>query len=142
MALSLMFYSCKDTNSAEATAEKFIFSMARLDMESARSLSTKDTWRILKLFDVATKEMDEEEKDALAFKIDKFTITNTEPINDSTVIITYETQPEFMPFSALKLVRQEDSEGKGRWKVDISSLDSIGNDNEIIIEEMKAVEED
>lgn len=142
LVLSSFFYSCKDTNSAEATAEKFIFSMSRLDMESARSLSTKDTWRILKLFDAATKDMTEEEKDALTFNINKFTVTKSEPINDSTVVITYETEPEYLPFASLKLVRQEDSEGNGKWKVDISSLDSLDADNDKVIEEMKAVDSD
>lgn len=137
--LAILFYSCKNTNSPQAVTEKFLNSFVKMDYETAKSLSTKNTWGLLDIWASFSKDIPEEiKKDkAAGFKVK---ITESRKESDSTVIITYTTEPKVLPFNKLRLLKQTDQEGRERWKVDISTLDLVGGEELNIEEEHKAVE--
>ncbi|RYG29578.1 MAG: hypothetical protein EOO01_38010 [Chitinophagaceae bacterium] len=142
LALALLvtiFYSCKNTNSPQAVTEKFLSSFVKMDLETAKSLSTKNTWGLLDIWASFSKDVPEamRQEKAANFKVK---ITETRKESDSTMIITYTSEPKILPFNKLRLLRQVDQEGRERWKVDISTLDLVGGDEMYIEEENKAVE--
>ena len=140
MALfSIAIYSCKNTNSPQAVAEKFLNSFVKMDYESAKALSTKNTWGLLDIWASFSKDIPEEvrKEKAANFKVN---ITESKKESDSTMIITYTTEPKILPFNKLRLLKQTDQEGRERWKVDISTLDLVGGEEMYIEEENKAVE--
>ncbi len=71
------------------------------------------------------QEMPESEKNAL-FQNFKVKVTDSKKESDSTVIVTYVTEPKILPFNKLRLLQQKDLEGNIKWKVDISTLDLVG----------------
>jgi hypothetical protein len=131
--------SCKNTNSPQAVTEKFLSSFVKMDYETAKSLSTKNTWGLLDIYASFAKDIPEEiRKEKTAnFKVK---VTETKKESDSTMIVTYTTEPKILPFNKLRLLKQTDAEGRERWKVDISTLDLVGGDEMYIEEENKAVE--
>lgn len=132
-------YSCKNTNSPQAVTEKFLSSFVKMDYETAKSLSTKNTWGLLEIWASFSKDIPEEVRKEKASNF-KVNITESKKESDSTVIITYTTEPKILPFNKLRLLKQTDQEGRERWKVDISTLDLVGGDELYIEEEKKAVE--
>lgn len=139
---STVLVACKNTNSPDQTATKFLSSMYSMDFELARSLSTKNTWNIIKILEHKTKDVTEEEKSALIGKL-KVTITEIIPETDSTELVYFTTEPDFQIFPALRILSQTDADGRVRYKVDNSSLDSLsGGDALIVTENMKPFEED
>lgn len=140
MALVItLIYSCKNTNSPQAVTEKFLNSFVKMDYETAKSLSTKNTWGMLDIWASFSKDIPEAIKKEKAANF-KVRITESKKESDSTMIITYITEPKILPFNKLRLLKQTDQEGRERWKVDISTLDLIGGDELYIEEEKKAVE--
>lgn len=133
----IVFYSCKNTNSPQAVTEKFLNSFVQMDYETAKSLSTRNTWELLDIWASFAKDIPEEVKKekAEAFKVK---INDSRRESDSTVIVSYTTEPKVLPFDKLRLLRQTDLEGRERWKVDISTLDLIGGEE--LYEEQKGVE--
>jgi hypothetical protein len=132
---------CKNTNSPEITAAKFITSVRQMDYETAKSLSTKSTWTLLQIMEANTKHLTEEEKEAFV-KDFKVKILQREDENDSTVVLTYVTNPEFVIVPKLRLRSEEDQDGRIRWKVDISSLDDLGIGDDEIEERVSPIMED
>ncbi len=137
--LVVAFYSCKKTNSPQAVTEKFLNSFVRMDYESAKSLSTQNTWELLDIWASFAKEIPDEVKKKKAENF-KVTITDTKRESDSTYVVTYTTEPKILPFNKIRLLRQADQEGRERWKVDISTLDLLGGEELYIEEENKAVD--
>lgn len=125
---STLFISCIDTNSPEAVTEKFLFCFAKFDFETAKSISTRSTWELITIMDANMKEFSEEEKKKKEKDI-QIKITSREQETDSTVIVSYQTTPQILPFSRIRLLRQYDKEGRERWKVDISTLEMIAEDD-------------
>ena len=134
-----LLYSCKNTNSPQAVTEKFLNSFVQMDYETARSLSTRNTWELLDIWASFAKEIPESVKKEKAEHF-KVKITGNKKESDSTVIVSYTTEPKILPFNKLRLLRQRDIEGRDRWKVDISTLDLIGGEELYIEEEQKAVD--
>jgi hypothetical protein len=139
LLITLVFYSCKNTNSPQAVTEKFLGSFVKMDYTTAKSLSTKNTWGLLDIWASFSKDIPEEIKKEKAANF-KVSITESKKESDSTMIITYTTVPKILPFNKLRLLKQTDAEGRERWKVDISTLDLVGGDEMYIEEESKAVE--
>lgn len=137
--LMTLLYSCKNTNSPQAVTEKFLSSFVKMDYETAKALSTKNTWGLLDIWASFSKDIPEElrKEKAAQFKV---TITESKKESDSTMIITYVSEPKILPFNKLRLLKQTDQEGRERWKVDISTLDLVGGEDMYIEEENKAVE--
>lgn len=136
---ALVWCSCKNTNSPQAVTEKFLSSFVKMDYETAKSLSTKNTWELLDIWVSYAKDIPEEVRKEKAAQF-KMKITDTRKESDSTLIITYTSEPKVLPFNKLRLLQQKDAEGRVRWKVDISTLDLIGGDELYIEEEHKAVD--
>ncbi len=133
--------SCKNSNSPQAVTEKFLNSFVKMDYEAAKSVSTKNTWELLDIWASFSKEIPEDVKQK---KIDDFKvkITDTKKESDTTMVVSYVTEPKILPFNKLRLLQEKDIEGNVRWKVDISTLDLIGGDELYIEEENQAVEEE
>ena len=58
----------------------------------------------------------------------KIKIVKTDKETDSTLIVSFHTNPKFLPFQKFRLLKREDNFGKVRWKVDISTIDLIGEE--------------
>jgi len=140
LALILCCVSCKNTNSPQAVTEKFLNSFVKMDYETAKSLSTRNTWGLLDIWISFSKDIPEAVKKEKAENF-KVKITDQKKETDSTVIVSYVTEPKVLPFNKLRLLRQLDPEGRERWKVDISTLDLIGGEELYIEEEQKPVQE-
>ena len=139
LLVTTLFYSCKNTNSPQAVTEKFLSSFVKMDYETAKALSTKNTWGLLDIWASFSKDIPEEVRNEKAAHF-KVRITDSKKESDSTMIISYTTEPKILPFNQLRLLRQMDAEGRERWKVDISTLDLVGGDEMYIEEEKNAVE--
>ena len=140
--LALVVWACKNTNTPDQTVIKFLNSMYTMDFEMAKSLSTKNTWNIINGLDGKTKHITEEQKAAMMGKL-KVTITSVVPETDSTSLVYYSTEPPFQIFPVIRVLSQEDQDGRMRYKIDVSSLDSLsGGDDLILTEETKPFEED
>ncbi len=141
LALFCVFFwvGCKNTNSPQSVTEKFLSSFSRMDFETAKTLSTKNTWDMLEIMSAFAKEVPDEHKEKISEQL-KIRITGTQKETDSTVIVSYTTDPKFLPFNKLRLLKQKDADGRERWKVDFSSLDIIGGDELFIEEEQHAVD--
>lgn len=139
LVLVIGLSSCKNSNSPQAVTEKFLVSFSKMDYVTAKALSTKSTWEMLDIMASFTKDIPEAQRNTMSENF-KVKITDNKKESDSTVIITYTTEPKILPFNKLRLLRQKDIEGRDRWKVDISTLDLIGGDELYIEEESKAVE--
>lgn len=131
--------ACKNSNSPQAVTEKFLTSFSKMDYATAKELSTKPTWEMIDIMASFTKDIPEEQRDKLAGDL-KIKITDTKKESDSTMIVTYTSEPKFLPFNKIRLLMQKDIEGRERWKVDISSLDIIGGEEMYIEEEQEAVD--
>ncbi len=137
LALAVLWTSCKNSNSPQAVTEKFLVSFSKMDYTTAKNLSTQNTWAMLDILASFTKEMPEAEKNAL-FQNFKVKVTDSKKESDSTMIVTYVTEPKILPFNKLRLLQQKDLEGNIRWKVDISTLDLVGGEESYIEEEHQA----
>lgn len=133
--------SCKNSNSPQAVTEKFLVSFVKMDYETAKAISTKNTWGFLDIWASFSKQIPDEVKEA---KMENFKvkITDTKKESDSTMVVTYVTEPKILPFNQIRLLQEKDIEGNIKWKVDISTLDIIGGDELYIEEENKAVDVD
>ncbi len=134
LLLLCMLTACKNPNTPEQTAAKFLNSLYNYDFEMAKSLSTRNTWSILNIMDARTKDIPDEVKQENVGKL-KINITRTVQETDSTYIVYYTTEPDFQIFPALRILKLEDEDGKPRYRIDISSLDSLSGGNDAFIEE-------
>lgn len=127
MAVSIA--SCKYSHTPDSVARKFLISFNQLDFATAKSLSTKNTWPLLDIMAEATHNISAERKSEFA---EKFTvkIRQVENESDSTVIVTFQTEPKRLPFNQLRLFKTQNRDGKTRWKVDISTLDLLNSEEE------------
>lgn len=139
--LALFLLSCKDTGSPQAVAEKFLFSLRTMDFETAKSLSTKNTWGLLDIMVIFTDSIPEDQKEAYGKNL-KLKITDIKKESDSTVIVTYTSEPKFLPFNKIRMLKTVDLNGRDRWKVDISTLDLVEGEDLYIEEENKPVFEE
>ena len=122
--------SCKDSGSPEAISQLFLISLNKADYETASGIATKNTNDILKIMaHLSGDKISEEQK---AKRAEQFTvkITGTRQESDSAMIVSFNTQPAFLPFSQLRLLKQTDKDGRERWKVDISTLDLAGGSDQ------------
>lgn len=138
--LMTAFTACKNSNSPEAVSEKFLISFAQLDFETAKSLSTRNTWEILNLMADFTEDYPEEITRSVAANM-KIKILGTDKETDSTLIITFQTDPKFLPFQKFRLLKREDNFGKTRWKVDISTIDLVGDEPLYIDQALPPIQE-
>ena len=122
-----LFSSCKNSNSPQAVTEKFLTSFVQNDFDKAKSLSTKNTWEMLDIWASFTKDIPENEKEQKAANF-KVKILGVKAESDSTMIVTYSTDPKFLPFDKLRLLKQTDIDGRIRWKVDIATLATNNGD--------------
>jgi hypothetical protein len=138
---TMVLTSCKNSNSPQAVTEKFLNSFVKMDYEAAKSVSTKNTWGLLDIWASFSSQIPEEVKQK---RIEEFRIkiTETRKESDTTMLVTYVTEPKMLPFNQLRLLQEKDIEGNIKWKVDISTLDLVGGDEMYIEEEKKAVEEE
>ena len=141
LSLSVILFSCKDTSSPKAIAEVFLFSLRTLDIEKAKTVSTKNTWDLLNIMESTASQISEEQKKELGDNL-KIKITNVHEESDSTVIITYTSTPKFLPFNKIRMLKTFDQNGRIRWKVDISTIDIVENDELILEQENKSIFED
>lgn len=142
LCLILIFFaSCKNSNAPDAVAEKFLISFSQFDYETAKSLSTKNTWELLDIMAAFTENASEERKNAVTENL-KIKITGTKKESDSTLIVTYTSDPKILPFNQLRMLKTIDANGRDRWKVDISTLDLVGGEDMYIQEENKAAYDD
>lgn len=126
MAL-LLLSSCKDSGSPKSVTQLFLISLNKNDLETARSISTANTHDMLKIWGkLSNGKFSEEElqKRAESFKVK---ITKVQKESDTTVLVSYTTAPQILPFSQIQLQKQTDRDGRTRWKVDISTLDFSGS---------------
>jgi len=124
------FTSCKDSGSPEAVSRLFLISLNKADFETASGIATKNTNDILKIMAHLTSDkLSEEQK---AKRAEQFTvkIIGTRQESDSTMIVSFNTQPAFLPFNQFRLLKQTDKDGRERWKVDISTLDLAGGSDQ------------
>lgn len=122
-----IFSSCKNSNSPQAVTEKFLTSFVQNDFDKAKSLSTKSTWEMLDIWAAFTKDIPDNVKEEKA-KNFKVKILEIKAESDSTMVVTYSTEPKFLPFNKLRLLKQIDIDGRVRWKVDIATLDTNSGD--------------
>jgi hypothetical protein len=127
MLMLHLFSSCKNSNSPQAVTEKFLTSFVQNDFDKAKALSTKNTWEMLDIWASFTKDIPdaEKEKNAANFKVK---ILGVKAESDSTMIVTYSTDPKFLPFDKLRLLKQVDIDGRVKWKVDIATLANNNGD--------------
>lgn len=130
--LLINFSACKYSNSPESVAKKFLISFNQLDITTAKSLSTPSTWDFLDIMGAATKNISDERKKDLGanFTVE---ILNVAKESDSTVIVTFKTNPKRLPFNQFRLVKTQNNDGDTRWKVDISTLDLLNSDSTNIL---------
>jgi len=126
-----IFSSCKNTNSPQAVTEKFLTSVVQTDFDKAKALSTKNTWGMLDIWASFTKGIPEKVKQEKAENF-KVKILDTKKESDSTVVVTYTTDPKILPFNKIRLQKELDIEGRVKWKVDISTLE-LGTADELYI---------
>lgn len=130
----VLWTSCKDSGSPEAVSQLFLISLNKADFETASGISTKNTRDILKImaYNSDGKLTDEQkEQRAANFEVK---ITGHMPESDTTVIVTFVTKPEILPFKQVRLLKQLEKDGRERWKVDISTLDLAGGSDQYNIE--------
>lgn len=134
-------YSCKNSNSPQAVTDKFLKSLASTDYETAKSVSTKNTWGLLDIWASFSQEVPEElrQKRMEQFKVK---IIETKKESDTTMVVSYVTEPNMLPFNQIRLLQEKDLEGNIKWKVDISTLDLVGGEEMYIEEEKMAVEDE
>ena len=131
LSITLFLFSCKDTSSPKAIAELFLFSLRTLDIEKAKSISTKNTWDFLNILESSSAQISEDEKEELGRKL-KIKITDINDETDSTIIVTYTSTPKILPFNKIRMLKTVDKNGRDRWKVDISTIDLVENDELIL----------
>lgn len=142
LVLLVIISSCKNTNTPDHTVVKFLSSMYGMDYEMAKSLSTRNTVNIINIIEHKTKHVTEEEKAELIGKL-RVSIDSTITETDSTYLVYYKTEPNFQIFPVIRVLAQTDQDGRVRFKIDNSSLDSItGGDELIITETVQPFEED
>ncbi len=133
--ISWVFAGCKNSNTPDQTAIKFLNCMYTYDFEGAKNLSTSNTWPIINGIKKATAEVSEEEKLAMVGKL-KVEILNVKQETDSTELVYYNTQPDFQIFKAIKILKQVDEDGKIRYKVDNASTDSLSGGDDLQLDEV------
>ena len=108
----LSITSCKDSGSPEAVSQLFLISLNKADFETASGVATKNTNDLLKIMaNLSVNKLSEEQK---AKRAEQFTvkITGTKPENDSTMIVSFNTQPALLPFNEFRLMKQTDKDGR------------------------------
>lgn len=117
------FQACKDSGSPESITELFLISLNKLDYTTLNSISTKNTKSILKIMKALTEEKinpKEMEKRGENFEVE---ILETTPIDDSTVVVKFKTNPTILPMDKIQLVKVVEKLDKVAWKVNISTVD-------------------
>jgi|SRR5690554_5562662 len=117
--------SCKNSHSPQAVAEGFVTSYSKMDYESAKNYSTRETWDFLEVFEYYTKELSTEEKEKFQETKVKFKVLDQKQESDTSIILTFETDPQYLPFNKLRLVSHVDRNGRVKWKVDINTISII-----------------
>ena len=122
-----LFSSCKNSNSPQAVTEKFLTSFVQNDFDKAKSLSTKSTWEMLDIWASFTKDIPDNIKQQKSENF-KVKIAGIQAESDTSVIVSFSTDPKFLPFNKLRLLKDVDIDGRIRWKVDIATLGSNNGD--------------
>ncbi len=123
--MTLGMFSCKNSHSPQAVAEGFVVSYSKMDYESAKNFSTRETWDFLEVFEYYTKELSAEEKKKYEETKVKFKVLNQQKESDTSMVLTFETDPQYLPFNKLRLVSHVDRNGRVKWKVDINTISII-----------------
>lgn len=121
--------SCKYSYTPDSVAKKFLISFNQLDFVTAKSLSTKNTWPLLDIMADATRNVSDERKSQFAENF-SVKIRKVKNESDSTVVVTFQTEPKRLPFNQLRLLKTQNRDGNTRWKVDISTLDLLNSEEE------------
>lgn len=129
-AFLLSLGACKSTNSPKAVTETFLVSVARLDFNTAKNYSTKQTWSFLKVLEREVEHLSPEQREAYldGFKVK---IVKETKLDDSTYKVEFVTTPELLPFNALNLKAEKNLEGNIRWKIDFNSFQFMQEDTSI-----------
>lgn len=117
--------SCKNSNSPQSVAEEFVVSYSKMDYETAKNFSTKETWNFLEVFEHYTKDLSPEEKEQYEQTKIRFKVVDQTQESDTSIILTFSSEPQFLPFNQLRLVSHIDRNGRERWKVDINTISII-----------------
>jgi len=137
----LCLNSCKYSHTPDSVARKFLTSFNQMDFVTAKSLSTPGTWEILDIMAEATKNIPQERKENFAsqFKVD---ILGVKKESDSTVVVTFKTDPKRLPFNQFRLLKTTNQDGNIRWKVDISTLDLLNSEGNQTPEDLLNIQSD
>jgi hypothetical protein len=127
--------SCKNTNTPDQFAIKFLNAMYICDFDLAKDLSTKNTWPIINGLKKNTSHLSEDDKMELVGKL-KVEILDVKAETDSTDLIYFKTTPDFQIFKAIKILKQTDEEGNIKFKVDNSSTDSLSGADDFQLNEV------
>lgn len=145
---SLFFLmACKNSNSPQSVAEGFVVHYSQMDYETAKSLSTKNTWDFLEVFEYYSENLDPEQKKQIKEQKVRFKVIEQQKESDTSIILTYKAEPQKLPFDKLRLISHIDRNGRTKWKVDISTISIIeGEDiymlpSEALIDEVLELEE-
>lgn len=121
----LFLLSCKNSNSPQAVAEGFVISYSKMDYESAKNFSTKETWDFLEVFEYYTKDLSSEEREKYEESKIRFRVIDQVKESDTSMVLTFSSEPQYLPFNQLRLVSHIDRNGREKWKVDINTISII-----------------
>lgn len=122
--LSLLFTtSCKDSGSPESITELFLISCKNLDFVTLNTISTKNTKDVLKILQHYTSDSSTVQKWTENFNDIKIKVKNKHYDNDSTVFVSFTTEPEMFSISEFKLIQVTEKLDKKSWKIDISTIE-------------------
>ncbi|HLS70107.1 MAG TPA: hypothetical protein VK027_00450 [Chitinophagaceae bacterium] len=143
----IILSACKNSNSPQSVAEGFVVHYSQMDYETAKSLSTKNTWDFLEVFEYYSENLDAEQKKKIREQKVRFKVIDQQKESDTSIILTYKAEPQKLPFDKLRLISHVDRNGRTKWKVDISTISIIeGEDiymlpSEALIDEVLEVED-
>lgn len=119
----LFLNACKDSGSPESITELFLISLNQMDYTTMNTISTRNTKDMLKIMQSVSKNAISEEelsKRAAHFKVK---ILKKEMESDSIAWVSFQTEPQLLPFNKLKLRKVIERMDKEAWKIDFSTLD-------------------
>jgi hypothetical protein len=118
LALAAMLLASCSKNTPKEAADKWLTAFNHLDLETAKSVSTDDTKRLLSQLEQLTKGVTDSNKRDLKKII--VTIKNVK-VDSSTAVATYVTSDNPGRDQTLNLVNQN-----GKWLVAFSKVDLMG----------------
>lgn len=122
LAVAVTFTAC-NSNSPKASADKFLTSLAHMDYEAAKSVSTEETKKMLDLFSQFSSMMTDSMK-AEAKKI-KITVKDEKIEGDNATVTYTSSEDENKTEHKLNLTKKD-----GKWLVVWNKDEGMGGGNE------------